>query len=110
MEDSGKMKVGPDPLGLGIKTVCWVADDDDDDDVAGSSNLILFTVDGVDCTDESVSFTVVSGEAGLDCMLVTAETTGEALPVSITAGRGALKFFNCPDGRRGGGFGILSTS
>lgn len=108
MEDNGKINVGPDPLGLGIRTVCWVADDDDD--VAGSSNLILFTVDGVVCTVESVSLTVVSGEAGLDCVLVTVVTGDDDLPASITGGSGALKFFNCPGGRRDGGSGILSTS
>lgn len=41
MEDNGKMNVGPDPLGLGIKTVCCV---EGDEDVDGSNSLILFTV------------------------------------------------------------------
>lgn len=108
MEDNGRIYVGPDPLGLGIKTVCWV--DEVDDDVGGNSSLILFTVDGVDCAVEIDSLTVVSGEAGLGCVFATVATTGDVLPVSTTDGMAALKFFSWPGGGCGGGSGKLSTS
>ena len=41
MEDRGRIRGGPEPLGLGIRMVCWVDEGEDDDD-GGRSSLTLF--------------------------------------------------------------------
>lgn len=89
--DKGRMRGGPDPLGLGMRMDCCVPEEDDDG--GGSSSLMLFTVVGVDCTLEAVVFADVRGEAGLDCE-ADETTIGDTFPVCKNADAAPLTFFS----------------